>query len=309
MWGAVWVLFVDKKRVVVLGARSFVGKCVLSSLTLNGWLVTALSRNEVDDRNDSGVEWRRLDKDTFKIEKSQETEAICDWISLAPIRVLSDYLEFLDPTKIRRLVALSSTSRFTKGDSSDQREQDLARSLAKSEELLQAWAEAHGVEWIILRPTLIYGLGRDKNITEIARFIRRFGFFPVFGGARGLRQPVHAEDVAGACVEALQVPCAANRAYNLSGGETLPYRDMLARVFAALDRSPILVPVPLSAFRIAVALLRCLPRYRQWSSSMATRMNKDMVFDHHEASVDLAFQPRAFVLSSEDVATPQLSNS
>lgn len=293
----------DKKRVVVLGARSFVGKCVLSSLTLNGWQVTALSRNEVDDRNDPGVEWRRLDQDTFKAEKSQETDAIRDWISLAPIRVLSDYLEFLDPTKIRRLVALSSTSRFTKGDSSDLREQDLARSLAKSEGLLQTWAEAHGVEWIILRPTLIYGLGGDKNITEIARFIRRFGFFPIFGKAGGLRQPIHAEDVASACLAALQVPCAANHVYNLSGGETLPYRDMVNRIFAALGRRPFLVPVPLSVFRIAVALLRCLPRYRQWSSSMAARMNKDMVFDHHEALRDLAFQPRAFVLSAKDVAT------
>ena len=39
------------------------------------------------------------------------------------------------------------------------------------------WAKSRGIEWVILRPTLIYGLGRDKNISEIARFIRRFSFF------------------------------------------------------------------------------------------------------------------------------------
>jgi nucleoside-diphosphate-sugar epimerase len=166
---------------------------------------------------------------------------------------------------------------------------------------VQAWAANHGVEWVILRPTLIYGLGRDKNITEIARFIQRFGFFPLFGKADGLRQPVHAKDVAAACVAALRAPAAANRAYNLSGGETLAYRDMVVRVFAALGRTPRLLPVPLSAFRLAVALLRWLPRYRHWSAAMAERMNRDLVFDHAEAARDLAFKPKTFLLSEQDV--------
>src|SRR3546814_2901272 len=80
-----------------------------------------------------------------------------------------------------------------------------------------------------------------------------------------LRQPIHAEDVAAACVVALQAPGAANRAYNLSGGETLAYREMVARVFAALGRPARLVTVPLWAFRLAVAVLRRLPRYRHWT--------------------------------------------
>ncbi|MFZ4539744.1 NAD-dependent epimerase/dehydratase family protein [Propionivibrio sp.] len=154
---------------------------------------------------------------------------------------------------------------------------------------------------MILRPTLIYGLGRDKNISEIARFIRRFGFFPVLGQAQGLRQPIHAEDVAAVCVSALQAPCAANRAYNISGGETLAYRDMVARVFAALGRTPRLATVPLWAFRLAVTVLRCLPRYRQWSAAMAERMNRDLVFEHTEAARDLGFKPRCFALNAEDL--------
>ncbi|MDI6746185.1 MAG: hypothetical protein QMD17_03475 [Rhodocyclaceae bacterium] len=89
-----------------------------------------------------------------------------------------------------------------------------------------------------LPPTLIYGLGRDKNIAEMARFIRRFGFFPVLGKATGLRQPIHTADVAGACLGALRAPDAANRDYNISGGETFAYRDMVARVFVAVGHAP-----------------------------------------------------------------------
>ncbi len=197
-------------------------------------------------------------------------------------------------------MALSSTSRFTKVGSGDTAETVVAARLIEAEDRVVAWAKSRGIEYVILRPTLIYGLGRDKNISEIARFIRRFGFFPVLGRAHGLRLPIHVEDVAAACISALQAPDAANRAYNISGGETLTYREMVARVFVALGRRPRLLTVPLWAFRLAVSVLRCLPRYRQWSAAMAERMNQDLVFDHAEAVRDLGFKPRGFALAAED---------
>lgn len=223
------------------------------------------------------------------------------WICVAPIWVLPDYFSLIEASGARRVLALSSTSRFTKVGSGDAAENAIATKLIESESRVQAWAEERGIEWVILRPTLIYGQGRDKNISEIARFIRRFGFFPLLGLAQGLRQPIHAKDVAAACVCALHAPDAANRAYNISGGETLTYRDMVARVFAALDRPPRLLTVPLWVFRVAVAVLRLLPRYRQLSAAMAERMNRDLVFDHAEAVRDLGFKPRGFTWAAEDL--------
>jgi nucleoside-diphosphate-sugar epimerase len=278
-----------------------VGAGLLPLLTVAGWQVTAFSRRMVGPRGD-GVEWRRLVPSAPIPCSLAVAESVPFWVCVAPIWVLPDYFGQLEAQGARRVVVLSSTSRFTKDDSTDPEEQAVALRLVEAEARVREWAESRGVEWVILRPTLIYGLGRDKNIAEIARIICRFGFFPLFGKANGLRQPIHAADVAGACQAALLAPGAANRAYNISGGEMLPYREMVTRIFAALGRRPRLLPVPLSAFRVAVALLRCLPRYRHWSAAMAERMNRDLVFDHHEAARDLAFKPRAFALSAGDVA-------
>lgn len=289
----------------VLGASSLVGECLMPLLKQAGCRVVAFSRRE-RVRADDGTEWAILPTAGLSSPPAQlpaDKGHLPLWICVAPIWVLHEHFALLEAHGAQRVVALSSTSRFTKDDSSDPEEQAVARRLAEAEARVQAWAEDHGVEWVILRPTLIYGLGRDKNITEIARFIRRFGFFPLFGKADGLRQPVHAQDVAKACLAALLAPGAANRAYNLSGGETLPYRDMVVRVFAALGRPPRLLSVPLSAFRLTVALLRRLPRYRHWTATMAERMNRDLVFDHGEAARDMAFKPRGFVLSVQDVMT------
>jgi nucleoside-diphosphate-sugar epimerase len=173
--------------------------------------------------------------------------------------------------------------------------------LTEGEERLKAWAESKGMQWVILRPTLIYGYGRDKNISEIIQFIHRFGFFPLLGKAKGLRQPIHADDVAKACVAVLKSPAVVNRAYNISGEETIPYSEMVNRVFSVLDRSPRLLTIPFTVFSLAVTCIRLLPRYRHWSVAMAERMNSDLVFDHSDAERDFGFSPRPFQLSLEDL--------
>ncbi len=235
-------------------------------------------------------------------------EKITHWVCLAPIWVLPDYFSMLAAHQARRVVALSSTSIFTKQNSSDHMEQETAGKLRNGEQRFINWAEANRIEWVILRPTLIYGLGRDRNICEIARFILRFGFFPLLGAAQGLRQPVHVEDVAGACVAALLSAQAGNHAYNLSGAERLPYREMVGRIFGIMGKPERFANIPLFAFRSAVACLRVLPRFRGWSAAMAERMNADLVFDHADAARDLGFSPRAFQPDKMDLPVSGASN-
>jgi nucleoside-diphosphate-sugar epimerase len=249
------------------------------------------------------VEWQILrqavssnSSDVFPPEKQ-----IPHWICLAPIWILPEYFSMLLLYGAKHVVAISSTSRFTKRVSSDPIEKALAERLAESEECLVAWAKKENLTFTILRPTLVYGLGRDKNVSVIAGFIQRFAFFPLFGAARGLRQPVHAQDVALCCRAALSAEKAFNRSYNISGGEILTYREMIKLIFSALGRKPRFVTLPLWIFRVTVFCLRVLPPFRHWSTAMAERMNKDLVFDHEDARRDIGFSPRTFQLSREDL--------
>ena len=282
-------------RVGVIGGSSFVGERVISRLLAEGVQVTAFSR-EVRAA-ETGIEWRRLPETSDRSKVGAED--IAYWICVAPIWVLPAYFDWLLACGARRIVALSSTSRFTKEDSGDLAEQTVARSLTDGEARLQAWAHDNSVRWTILRPTLIYGLGRDRNVADIAHFIRRFGFFPLLGEGRGLRQPVHVDDVAGACVAALGRTVCEDKAYEISGAEVLAYRDMVARVFHATGRPARFVVVPLWVFSLFVRVARLLPRYRKLSVAMAERMNQDMAFSHEEATRDFGFSPVGFLESQE----------
>jgi nucleoside-diphosphate-sugar epimerase len=286
----------DDRHIGVLGARSLVGECLLPALLEAGWKVTALSRQAMVS-NRPGLEWRQWPSDDMDVDCP-----IAHWISLLPIWILPEFFPLLERYGAQRVVALSSTSRFVKVESSEPWERAQARLLAGGEQHLQTWAASTGKQWLVFRPTLVYGLGRDKNISEMARFIRRFGFFPLFAGGRGLRQPIHASDVATVCAVAVGNVSASNRAYDISGADTLTYRDMVVDVFRGLGRRPRLVPVPLWGARLTLSLVRLHPRYRHWSAAMLERMGQDLVFDHHQATRDFAFQPKGFVLAAEDMS-------
>lgn len=288
----------ESSKIGVLGASSFVGECAIQRLRKDGRHIVACSRSLCDDKTEPDVTRLQLSPSVIA---SREVPAIKEWVCVAPIWVLPEYFPLIEASGAHRVVALSSTSLLAKKDSSDQGEQALVHGLHAGEQALRTWAEARGVEWVILRPTMIYGYGRDKNVTEILRFVRRWGFFPLLGCADGLRQPVHADDVATACVSALTVLAAGSRTYNLSGGETLSYREMVCRVFTAIGKIPHLVTIPRWLFRVAVATVRLLPRCRHWTAEMAERMNRDLVFDHADAVRDLGFSPRGFRLSPQDL--------
>jgi len=269
----------------VLGSTSFIGDSLLPQLQQSYAVVPFTRRLAVVSRSGDGDAPRQIPY----------------WISLMPIWALPDQFPTLEAFGARRIVALSSTSTFTKVASSDAMERALAARILDGEARLAAWASERGVEWLILRPTLIYGGGRDRNVCEIARFIRRFRFFPIVGSARGLRQPVRSSDVATACVCALEAKGLKNCSYNISGEEILTYRDMVVRIFQTLGGRPRLVPVPLWLFRLVLTGVRRLPRYREWSVAMVERMSQDLVFDNAAAKRDFGFSPSAFRLTAADL--------
>ena len=276
-----------EKRLGLIGARSFVGERLTQLLKEEEYRAVSFSR-----RGGEG-------NISLAGPVANNVDRIEVWICLAPIWTLPEHFQLLEKYGIKRLVALSSTSRYTKIKSFSPACRDVAVQLKKGEERVLQWAVNKGVDAVILQPTLIYGWGKDKNVSQIARFIRRFGFFPLLGKGEGLRQPLHVDDLAEACLSTLKVTEVKRNKYILSGGEVVPYRTMVERIFIALDRKPRFVKCPLLIFSFAVRLAHILS-FHGISTEMAVRMNKDQHFDHSDAAVDLGFRPRPFQPGSSD---------
>lgn len=283
----------------VLGATSPVGARLIAELAEKGFSVLAFTRQPIE-QSDGPVRWVQLSAFDAKAAR-QDIGSIQTWIAASPIWIIHEHFAMLEALGAERVVCLSSTSRYTKVSSSSSYEEQTVRRLEEGEGALEAWGAKSGVQWTILRPTLIYGRGNDRNLSEIVKLIRKLKFFPVFGPANGLRQPIYVDDVATACILAAFSPEAANKAYNISGAERLSYKEMVARVFKAMGLKPRMLTIHLGLFNAALYVLKRIPRYRNWNADMVQRMNRDMVFDHAEATRDFAFDPRPFVLQDRDV--------
>jgi nucleoside-diphosphate-sugar epimerase len=220
-----------------------------------------------------------------------------DWPSMAiatiPVWLLAPHLDELAERGVERLVCFSTTSIFGKSATSNARERETVARVAQAEDYLVTRAVVRGVGLTILRPTLIYGEGQDKTITAAARFIKRFGFYPVFGTARGKRQPVHADDLANAALSALESDITIDRSYALGGGETLAYKDMVARIFTTLEKPTRILRVPMLP-EILDVVGRVMPG-SELTSDVAHRMNLDLDFDDGTAACDFGYKPRFFL--------------
>lgn len=280
------------KRVVVIGATSLIGDYLLPILVNSGYDVHAISREPPGYGAKSGLTWHHLDITRDGLEVIKDADVL---IHLAPLRYLTSVIEQLKDRCPKRVIGFGSTSLFTKRDSSLEKEREFVQGLAEAEAYLDQVATEYGVRWTVFRPTLVYHLGRDKNVTTIAEFMGRFGFFPLVQGSRGKRQPVHAEDLAQATAVAIQSDAAINKAYNLCGGETLTYREMVLRIARALELKPFTLDIPLPLLQGVILMVSLFPKFHHLNTEMATRISLDMCFDSEDARKDIGFSPRPFL--------------
>jgi nucleoside-diphosphate-sugar epimerase len=265
-----------------------VGRFLLPQLLARQVYVYAVSRHPPEARDSAGPIW--ISGDLFRA-VALPAAAFDVAISLGPLDAFAAWFERDAPSGLRRIIALSSMSAESKRVSSDPAERSLAERLLAAEARLARAAAARNIEWTVFRPTLIYGAGGDRSLAPIARFARRWRVMPLPLGARGLRQPVHAADIADAVLAAVDCTAAHGKVYPLGGGERLRFNQLLWRVRAALPGFVLPLPVP----RLLLRALRARTKTAAISGPSLRRLRDPLVADNSEATRDFGYAPRAFV--------------
>ena len=266
--------------VLVLGGSSQIGHFLLPRLIASGEAVIAISRHPPATSN--GVQWQQ----GHLPDAMPALPPLSAIISFGPLLALAEWLREHPLPGAPRVIATSSMSAETKRNSSVPAEREVSRQLRDGEAALAAACAPHGCSWTVLRPTLIYGAGRDKSLTPMARRAMRWKLFPLPMG-RGLRQPVHADDIAQAVMAALDRPASAGRILSIGGGERLTAGEMFARVQRSLPCATL--PLPLPAWLLRMGQYG-VPRLR----GPLHRLDADLIADNDELQRLLDIHPRPF---------------
>lgn len=277
------------KTALVFGGSGQIGQPLLLRLQQNGWRVLALSRNAHDAADDGPVRWLPgsfaqmppLPLFVDAVFSCGPLDAFAHWYAQTSLRTAG-------------IVAFSSTSAEVKSGSSDAGERALAERLNEAEQRLFAAAGLRGARCVVLRPTLIYGSGRDQTLSRIVTLARRWRGFALPNTARGLRQPVHVDDLADVALRAESASRIRAATYAVAGGETVPYADMVARVLDCLESPPRFATLPTPIFRLLLRVAQMQGFARDLAPAVLERMREDLVFDLGPAQRDLGYQPRPF---------------
>ena len=108
------------------------------------------------------------------------------------------------------------------------------RSKVAAEDEVRSRARELGMEYVILRPTAVYG-PRDQRLLKLFQSAAK-GRFPLFGRGEGRRHLVYVSDLVDAFLRACTLPTAANQEMIVAGPEAVPLRELLQTLASVSNR-------------------------------------------------------------------------
>ncbi len=254
-------------RVLITGAAGFIGRGLQPVLERAGWVVCASSR-----RAPAGPGWVRvgeLGPDTdwraalagcdavvhlaarVHVLRESESDAVSAY-RIANVAGTERLARQAARAGVRRLVYLSSIKvngeattpgRPFRGHDSPRPQDAYGESKWAAEQALARVGRETGLEWVVLRPPLVYGPGVGANFLRLMEWVRRGWPLPL-GGVDNRRSLVGVANLADAVARCLTEPRAAGRVYLPADGEDVSTAELIRRLATRMGRPARLMPWP-----------------------------------------------------------------
>ncbi len=289
-------------KVFVTGGSGFVGQAVVEELLSRGYAVNALSNRHAITGGVTGFKGSLFD--TAVLEDAMRG---CD----AVIHLVGIIMEKGDATfervhhqGTRRVVDAAKRvgiKRYVQMSALGTRDGAVSE-YHKTKYLAEQYLRASGLDWTIIRPSLIHG-PRGEFMKMEAKWCRGtappFLFMPYFGagllgtGGAGMLQPVFVGDVAKAFVDAREKPGTIGEVYPLGGPNQLTWYQFHQAVAHAISGKKRLV-IALPAW-YAKALTKFVPAFLlPFNESQVIMSQENNTCDISKAVEDFGWEPQPF---------------
>lgn len=274
-------------KIVMTGATGFTGQFVLDLLCEAGHEVRCLvrpsSKTEILLHKKCTTVSGDLEQADSLLEAFKGAEALVNVASLG-FGHAPGILAACKANGIKRGIFFSTTGIFTQLNPQSKQIRLAAEAAIKES----------GIQYTILRPTMIYGTHADRNMARLVKFLAKWPVIPVIGPGTYLQQPVYVKDLAKSVVLALENPKSINREYNVPGKQELTYNEVIDTASRLLNRRVRKMHVPL---KICTGMLWCyekVSRKPRFKVEQALRLNENKNFSMQEIQSDLGYSPLSF---------------
>jgi len=167
-------------------------------------------------------------------------------------------------TGVARFVYLSSIK--VNGESSDPglpiRQSDTpnpldnyGRSKLAAEQVLQEICRVNNMDYVIIRPTLVYGKGVKANFSALISAVKRGFPFPI-ATVKNARSMIGINNLIDLIVAASTSPKAANQTFLASDGNDTSTPELVRLIAKSLNRPARIFPFPISILKLLAAVFR-----------------------------------------------------
>ena len=274
-------------KVLVTGGTGFTGSRLIPLLLKNGIQVRALVRPTSNRSPLSAltVEWVTgdlADAESF----TAALRGVDVLVNIASLGFghAESIVRAAKEAGVKRGIFISTTAIFTQLNAGSK-----SIRLAAEEAI-----QASGLEYTILRPTMIYGSPRDRNMWRLIRLLKIIPIIPIFGDGESLQQPIFVDDVAQAVLLALQNDATIHKSYNIAGKDPLTYNQVIDMVASALGKRVWKLHLPYMPIVRALQFTERMRLRLPIKAEQVLRLNEDKSFSYEDAKRDFGFTSRSF---------------
>lgn len=285
---------VKADMIFVAGCTSQIGEVLIEKLSEKGYKIRCLVRqnSKIDIlKNNPNIEF--VVGDLSNVNSLMDALRDVDYvINVAGIWYSQNILKALDKlkVKVKKTIFVGSTSRFQKVNSEDKNELEIVRKMLEAEEFINSSEQ----NTIILRPTMLYGINKDKNIYKLITIMKKYHVLPIIGKGVGIKQPVYVGDVADAIIACMLKDNLIKEEYNIPGKNQVEYNVMINDIKKNLREFVLIFHVPVSLARLGFSMYKKINPKSTVNKAMINRVNKDFVFDYEKAKKDFGYDPLSF---------------
>lgn len=207
-----------------------------------------------DNNSDPLAEFRRVNVDgTANLARQAAAAGVRRFVYLSSIKVNGEFTQEGRP--------------FT-ADDSPAPEDPYGVSKYEAEQALRQIAADTGMEVVIIRPPLVYGLGVKANFESMMRWLARGVPLPLAAVTQNRRSLVALDNLVDFIVTCLNHPAAANQTFLVSDGEDISTAGLLRRMGAALGHPARLFYVPPSMLKLGAQVVNKPGIYQRLCGSL-----------------------------------------
>lgn len=176
-------------------------------------------------------------------------------------------LEACEKAGVKRILHFSSIAVLSV------RKDHYAKTKLTGEELVKN----SGLEYCILRPSIMYGPTNEENIGYLIDFSRKFPIFPIPGHGKWPRQPVYIDDICNLVISIMR-DFPSNELYNVNGKDIVYFKDMVKDVQKQMGGIKIRVRLPVSLFKFLMISFQKLTGNVHFTGDQVDSLTAEEVF-------------------------------